>query len=260
MSFPYIDLAGVQLRSVLRPSYFTDVEALTAGFTAQSIATNTSPINAQMRKRYGGVLPWGQSVPLLVPAGTTPPNVQLAGRPTLGSLQIAIQITTGGPLGTAIFQWSQTGGAPWTTGVLTAASVPLGMTGMSALFPVGTYSTSDAYAAATVVPEVILQWLTTLVTMDVLIRHGINPNDPLSELLSKRVDLVREQMQEAANTKDGLWDLPLSEDLGSAVDTGGPFGYSEQSPYTWQYRQERAAYREGITGTGTCSPNKLVGS
>lgn len=271
MSFPYIDLAGVQLRSILRPSYFSDVETQTPGYTAQSIATNSSPINSQMRKRYGGILPWGQSPPSLVPAGLTPPAVTLSGRPTLGSYQVIVQITTGGALGAAVFKWSSNGGTTYTTGVLTAASVVLGATGMTALFPaVGTYDVSNVYAAATPVPETILQWLTTLVTEDVSIRHGINPNDPLRIAIKERVDLTRAQLEAAANSKDGLWDLPLSEDQGSAVDTGGPMAYSEASPYAWTYAQQRAACRPYNSSTGRRCPlcglwpcgcrNPLVGS
>ncbi len=266
MSFPYLDLPGVQLRSILRPQYFTDIETLTPGFTVQSIATNSSAINSQMRKRYGGNLPWGQQAPALIPAGLTPPAVVLQGRPTLGSYQITIQITTGGALGAAIFSWSSAPGTSPTTNVLTAPSVPLGTTGLTAIFPAtGTYDVSNVYAAAPPVPETILQWLTTLVTEDVSIRHGINPNDPLSVRISDRVKLVRAQMEEAANSKDGLWDLPASEDLGSAVDTGGPRGYSEQSPYVWTRKQAAAAYRGGggFCGICGCSPctcrNSLVG-
>lgn len=256
MSFPYIDIAGIQLRSVLRPSYFGDVEAPTPGFIDESIAANSSTINAQMRKRYGGQLPWGQSPPLLVAAGLTPPAVSLAGRPTLGSLRIAIQITTAGALGTAAFQWSRTGRAPWTSGVTTAAAVLLGTTGLTAMFPAGSYDTSNAYVAQTPVPEVLLQWLTALVTEDVAIRHGVNTNDPLWTKLADRATLARTQIEQAANTKDGLWDLPVSEDQGSAVDTGGPMAYSESSPYHWTYRQQCQARRPywstGARATPVC--------
>jgi hypothetical protein len=258
VSFPYLDLAGAKLRSILRPSYFDDVEGLSPGFTAQSIATNTSPINSKMRKRYGGTLPWGQSPPALVPAGVSPPAVVLAGRPTLGSLLMVIQITTGGALGGALFRWSSDGGTTWTaTGVATAASVPLGTTGMAAIFPAASYDTTNVYAAAPPVPETILRWLTSLVTDDVSVRHGINPNDPLAVRIAGRVEQTWKQLEEAANSKEGLWDLPASEDQGSAVNTGGPQAYAEQSPYTWQYKQAAAASRE-IAGVLT-TPNKLVG-
>lgn len=260
--FPYLDLTGAQLRSLIRPSYFTDVESLTPGFTVQAIATQSSVINSQMRKRYGGQLPWGKAPPALVPAGLTPPAVTLAGIPTLGSMIVLVQITTPGPLGTAIFQWSSNNGTSYTQNVTAAASVVLGSTGLTALFPVGNYDTTDTYAAAPPVPETILRWLTDLVTEDVAIRHGINSNDPLWTKIDDRVKLTRQQIEQAANTKDGLWDLPVSEDLGSAVDTGGPRGVAQASPYAWTYQQVRAAHRRGCT---ICSQapcvcgNRLVG-
>ena len=442
MSFPYLDVSGVELRSPLRPSYFDEVEAMTPGFTAQSIATNTSRINSQLRKRYGGQLPWGRQPPSLVPAGPTPPAVVLQGTPTLGSLLVTLQLLTGGPLGTSTFQWSSTGGATWninptlaasgssppavtvsgasglatpselevqittdgtlgtsrfqwsatggvtwniapammgsgvtpppvtlggtsnlalpsdaqvritiagplgsamfeysldggstwvtglqtspqgvalgssgltaafgggtyatsnlytgqgiataatywlgTTGlalafaagtydvsnsyvgqgVATAASVSLAGTGMVAVFPAASYDASNSYAAATPVPETILQWLTAFVSDDVGTRHGINTNDPLWDRVQKRVDRANEQLEKAANSQEGLWDLPVSEDQGSAVDTGGPLGYSESSPYQWSYSQQASARRGRFGWCNQCggSPcrcrNGLVG-
>lgn len=347
MSFPYLDLAGVKLRSVLRPSYFDDVEAQSPGFVAQSIATNSSPINSQMRKRYGGGLPWGQLPPALVPAGLTPPAVALQGRPTLGSYQTMLQVTAAGALGAGRFQWSVTGGKTWTIdttlassgttppavtvsglstlvlptslviritvpgalgtaqlqysldgglsftpnirtaaavplgvsdlaaafpsatyaadnvytgeGVLLAATVLLGATGMTAVFPAAAYDLSNAYAADTPVPGTILRWLTSLVTEDVAIRHGVNTADPLFDRINKRVEETWRQMGEAANSKDGLWDLPASEDMGSAVNTGGPQAYSEQSPYTWTFKQATQGRQELAALQPPPSPNKLVG-
>ena len=198
---------------------------------------------------------------------------------------LVLQITTGGALGTAAFQYSLTGGAPWTTGVLTAASVVLGASGLTAAFPAGTYSVgnqyvgqgiptaasvllgttgmtallpalpydpSDVYAAAPPVPEIILGWLTAFVTDAVATRHGINPNDPLYKRITDLVTKSEEQLQQAANSKDGLWDLPQVEDLGSAVNTGGPRGYSESSPYQWTYGQQARAMRGFPYAGGAC--------
>jgi hypothetical protein len=268
--FPYIDLPGVQQRSVLRPSYFNDVETQTPGFTAQSIASHSSGINSRLRKRYGksGSLPFGQGAPALVPSGLTPPAVSLTGRPTLGSLLMVIGVTTPGALGTMVFEWSQNGGVTFTEGVMSASAVLLGTTGMTALFPADTYDASNAYAAAPPVPETILKWLTFLVTEDVATRHGINPNDPLAIRITEKAKLAEAELLEAANTQTGLFDLPSSEDEGSAIDTGGPRGYSQQSPYEWTYLQAAAAYGRGRGGLGCarcgclpCAcPNSLVGS
>ena len=271
MSFPYIDLVGIQRRSVLRPSYFTDVEAQTPGFTAQSIASHSSGINSRLRKRYGasGTLPFGQGAPALVPSGVTPPAVTFTGRPTLGSLLMSIVITTGGPIYGAIFKWSLDG-ITWNTNVQTAPTVLLGTTGLTAVFPAEAsviYDVSNAYTAATPVPETVLKWLTFLVTDDVATRHGINPNDPLAIRISEKAKLAETELAEAANSQTGLFDLPTSEDQASSINTGGPRSYSENSPYTWTYRQAAQAYGRGavgwcsVCGASPCQcRNSLVGS
>lgn len=77
--------------------------------------------------------------------GTTPPTVTLSGT------SVALQDvrfrtpTTGGPRGTAKFDWSVDGGASYTTDVLTAASVVLGSSGLTANFSVGTYNTNNTW-------------------------------------------------------------------------------------------------------------------
>lgn len=257
--FPYLDLAGLKLRTVLRPSYFDDVEALTPGYTVQRIASRSSSINSRLRKRYGSsnTLPFGQSAPPLIPSGVLPPAVTLTGRPVLGSFIMLLVIAS-----TTTFNWSSDGGVTFTNGVGITPTVQLGTTGMSAIFPVGSYTVGQAYAAAPPVPETVLQWLDWMVTSDVATRHGINPNDPLAVRIEANAARAEAQLEEAANTQTGLFDLPTSEDAASAIDTGGPRGYSEQSPYAWTYRQQAAAQgRCGGCGCNPCicPPNRLVG-
>ena len=250
MSFPYLDLIGFKLRSAFTlPEDVDMLEARYPGFVAQQISDRSSYINARLRKRYGYTgqqtsLPFGQTAPALQASGTAPPAVTLIGRPTLGSVEMQIQITTGGPLATAVFQWSSDGGKTFTSGVTTAAAVVLGITGMSALFPIGTYATDNHYAAAEPVPAIILQWLTAMVAYSVWNRRGRNPQDPFIEDLKAAVTLAVEELTEAANSKDGLFDLPVSEDLDSAITTGGPLGFSDSSPYAWQTRQARLGRQE----------------
>lgn len=203
----------------------------------------------------GNNLPLGQKPPLLVASGTAPPAVFLLGRPTLGSVRISIQITTGGVVGIALFAWAKDGGlfaigsdqqpTSWTTGVLTAASVPLPGTGLSASFPAtGPYSTDNLYAAATPVPEAVLRWLTDFVTVDLWDRRGRNPQDPAMVSAKERYDQAMAELKEASDSTEGLFDLPVSEDVDSAITTGGPLGYSEQSPYTWTIQEQAAAQSE----------------
>jgi hypothetical protein len=231
----------------------SDVDALEnsyPGFTVQCIATETSWINARLRKRYGNSngkfpaanagnsLPWGQTPPLLIAAGTSPPTgLALVGTPILGSLMIGIVNTTPGPIGTAVFKYTINGGVTYTTGLTPVANVlsPLVGTGLSLQTPpVATFSSDNVYVAATPVPEVILRWLNALVTLDLYRRRGFNPQDSAGEMIVEAATQARAEVKEAADSESGLIDLPVSEDLDSAVTTGGPLGFSSGSPYAWQ--------------------------
>lgn len=83
-----------------------------------------------------------------VESGTTPPDVTLSGTLTQ-SVDLRIEITTSGPRGTAVFRWSVNGGASYTSGITTAASVALGSTGITANFATGTdYTNDNVYRSA----------------------------------------------------------------------------------------------------------------
>jgi hypothetical protein len=79
--------------------------------------------------------------------GTTGPAISLAaGAPKVAG-QFKAEIQTGGTLGTATFRWSLDNGATWiASGVVTAASVALGTTGVTVNFPAGSYVSAEAYA------------------------------------------------------------------------------------------------------------------
>jgi hypothetical protein len=259
VSFPYLDLAGYQIRTIIQAQDVQWLEAHVPGWIAQRIASWSSWINAQARKRYGtgatSSLPFGQSAPSLVGSGTSPPGVTLTGRPTLGSLQVTLQVTTPGALGVAVFQWSKDGGKTWTTGVLTAATVVLGATGMTAAFSAGAYGIDNVYAAATPVAEVILGWLVSLVNLDVMRKRGTNPQDPALEMMVDETKRVFVEVQQAADGKDGLWELPTSEDQDSAVTVTGPLAYTEASPFVAADMQEIQGVVEDDNRSGTYGGN-----
>ncbi len=87
------------------------------------------------------------------------------------------------------------------------------------------------------VPEIILGWLTALVTLDVLRKRGLNPQDPTAEMFAADALKAEEEIKEAADSKEGLFDLEGSAGGASNVTTGGPLGYSEASPYVAFDRQ-----------------------
>ncbi len=83
-------------------------------------------------------------------------------------------------------------------------------------------------------PEVVVMWQALLVTPMAYRARGTNPADPMIEALDKDADRAREQMKEAADARDGLYDLPLLEaGDGTAISKGAPLGYTEASPYSW---------------------------
>lgn len=101
------------------------------------------------------------------------------------------------------------------------------------------------------VPETILGWLTAFVTLDILRKRGLNPQDTTADFLVADVAKAEAEVKEASDSKDGLFDLPSPEGGGSNVTTGGPLGYSETSPYVWVSKQLQAGIAEDVSGDGT---------
>jgi|ERR1017187_1543209 hypothetical protein len=271
MSFPYEDLAGFKARTTMPSGDVDYLEQNSPGFIAQCIASESSWINGRLRKRYGNAnvningysgygegtngpvgnsLPFGQTPPALIPAGTNPPRgLQMVGTPILGSLMIALAITTPGAIGTAVFKYTSNGGITYTTGLVPLIApgvVPLVGTGMSLAVPTGAiWGADNQYAAATPVPEILLKWLNALVTLAAYRRRGFNPQDPAGALIVDAAVEAKKEVLEAADSTSGLIDIPVSEDLDSAVTTGGPLGTSDASPFSWQDRQAaRGRYQQ----------------
>lgn len=102
------------------------------------------------------------------------------------------------------------------------------------------------------IPEIVLDWIERLTTRDCYARRGWNPGSEQDALVMKRADDADVELKEAADSKDGLFDLPLRDDGDvSAVTKGGPHGYSEQSPYVGLDVQRKIAGREDGWGHGS---------
>lgn len=88
-------------------------------------------------------------------------------------------------------------------------------------------------------PEIVLGWLTDLVTFDCYKKRGWNPSSEQDAEIKADSDVAAAEVKEAADSQNGLFDLPLREaDTGaSGVSLGGPMGYSEASPYAWTTKQ-----------------------
>jgi Protein of unknown function (DUF1320) len=91
------------------------------------------------------------------------------------------------------------------------------------------------------VPRVVLRWLTAIVTPELYDRRGWNASDQQETAIRTKAERARAEMQQAADSEKGLWDLPKADAAdASAITKGGPFGYSEPDAYTWADVQREA--------------------
>lgn len=82
------------------------------------------------------------------------------------------------------------------------------------------------------VPEIVLEWLTRLMDPIAYFRRGVNPQDPQFEALKEDAKAAWDEINEAANSNEGLFDLPLREDTNeTGISRGGPMCESQVSPY-----------------------------
>ena len=104
------------------------------------------------------------------------------------------------------------------------------------------------YAApfASPYPEALRWNVAQVVVAALWQKRGYNPGSAQDEIIQKNKDDAFAWVKEAADSKDGLVELPLRENLptGSGVERGGPLGYSEQSPYTWTDLQLKGSRAE----------------
>lgn len=83
-------------------------------------------------------------------------------------------------------------------------------------------------------PEIVVAWQSRLATPKAYLARGYSPNDQTMEQLLDDRKLALEEIKEAADAEEGLYDLPLKPDEDTtAISKGAPLGYSESSPYDW---------------------------
>lgn len=101
-------------------------------------------------------------------------------------------------------------------------------------------------------PEIVLRWVVALTDPDTWLARGTSPNDPVIARYDERMTTALDEIKEAADSNTGLYDLPLAETTqATAVVSGGPLGYSEQSPYVAFDRQSSLARAEDSNQDGT---------
>lgn len=101
-------------------------------------------------------------------------------------------------------------------------------------------------------PTALLGWLTKLVTVRAYFKRGVDPLDAQYATAKEDADSVKTETLEAANSDIALFELPVkANNDASGVVKGGPFGYSEQSPYAWTDRQVEIGRNEDANGRGS---------
>jgi len=99
---------------------------------------------------------------------------------------------------------------------------------------------SKRYAAPFTAPYpiVIRKWLDHLVTPEAYTKLGWSPSSVSDQAIVERATRARDEIKEAADSKDGLFELPLRSDTtATGVSKGGPLACSEASPYAWMSKQ-----------------------
>jgi hypothetical protein len=101
-------------------------------------------------------------------------------------------------------------------------------------------------------PEIVKGWLVKLVTIRCYERRGFDPTDQsIQPSVQDAVD-AKAEIAEAANSETGLFDLPLNDTTtATGASKGGPFSYSEQSPYVFADGQVTRGRNEDLNGSGT---------
>lgn len=92
------------------------------------------------------------------------------------------------------------------------------------------------------VNETVLGWLTDLVTVDAYDKRGRNPSAEQDARIDTRATEAKAEIKEAADSKEGLFDLPLKQNDVDAtgIVKGEPIGDAEASPYAWADAQAEA--------------------
>lgn len=107
------------------------------------------------------------------------------------------------------------------------------------------YAIPEPMVPSNDVPELVVDWCVALTTLDLYEFRGFNPESAQDALIAARATEVRGEVKEAADSETGLFELPLraSSQATTGVTKGGPFGYSEASPYEWTDRQREDVRR-----------------
>ena len=95
---------------------------------------------------------------------------------------------------------------------------------------------------ATPYPDAILVWLSDIVTERLYLKRGVDASDRQIGEIKDLAAKAREDIQQAADAANGLFELPLKQDVtATGVSKGAPLAYHEAGPYAWPVSQRSDA-------------------
>lgn len=105
-------------------------------------------------------------------------------------------------------------------------------------------------------PPVIVGWIVAIETLQAMLKRGVDPQDLQFGEIKEQAQKALDEVKEAADAENGLFDLPLRASQPgpggvSGATQGGPFCYSETSPYVQRDIQAETGYAEDRQHRGT---------
>jgi len=101
-------------------------------------------------------------------------------------------------------------------------------------------------------PDAVCDWVARLMDVALLLKRGVDATDEQFVSILEDSKRAREEIKEAADAEQGLFDLPALDTAdASAISKGEPLGYSEASPYVGGDVQEELGRDEDLDGWGS---------
>lgn len=100
-------------------------------------------------------------------------------------------------------------------------------------------------------PVAVKGWLNRIVTLRCYLRRGVDSGDRQVAEIKLDAENAQAEIKEAADAKDGLYELPLRADTtATGAKRGTPRVYSEASPYVGFDVQQARGRNEDANGSG----------
>ena len=108
------------------------------------------------------------------------------------------------------------------------------------------------WADANKYPVVLGEWISRIMDVRVYLKRGVNPDDPQYQTLKELHDTAWKEVNDAANSETGLFDLAAEQGgTTSGLTRSGPLAYSEASPYVAFDQQSETGHNEDTNRGGS---------